>query len=151
GTLRRQQPPDGPGPRPLFPASRAEGPGRGRPGRRRPGGRGRTCLPARTRRRPLNAFPWPPRRGTPRPMIFKVEHRIGVQASAERIWDHIADLSAWHQWNPVETEVEGAIAYGGRIAFNETIPGLPERRVEVRVAEWSPSAQLVWTERRGLW
>lgn len=84
-------------------------------------------------------------------MIFKVEHRIGVQASAERIWDHIADLSAWHQWNPVETEVEGAIAYGGRIAFNETIPGLPERRVEVRVAEWSPSAQLVWTEKRGLW
>ncbi len=29
--------------------------------------------------------------------------------------------------------------------------GLPERRAAVRVGDWQPEAQLVWTENRGLW
>jgi hypothetical protein len=84
-------------------------------------------------------------------MDFKVEHRVGVKASAERIWSHIADLPTWSDWNPIETNLEGAIAYGGQIALSEAVPGLPERRVQVRVAEWRPEAQLVWVEKRGLW
>ena len=81
----------------------------------------------------------------------RIEKRIGVRASAERIWEILADLPAWDQWNPVETTVEGTIAYGGSIALTETIAGLPERRTRVRVAAWQPEAQLVWAEKRGLW
>lgn len=83
-------------------------------------------------------------------MDFKVEHRVGVQASAERLWSFITDLPSWSQWNPVETEVEGAIAFGGQLTLNEAFPGLPERRTVVRVAQWEPYSQLVWTEKRGL-
>ena len=71
-------------------------------------------------------------------MDFKVEYRVGVQASAERIWSFIVDLPSWSQWNPLETEVDGAVAFGGQITLNEAIPGLPERRANVRVAQWAP-------------
>ena len=81
----------------------------------------------------------------------RIEKRIGVRASTDRIWEMISDLSGWDRWNPVETAVEGTIAYGGAIALTEAIPGLPERRASVRVGEWQPYAQLVWMEKRGLW
>lgn len=81
----------------------------------------------------------------------RIERRIGVRAPTDRIWELIADLPGWDRWNPVETSVEGTIAYGGAIALTESIPGLPERRADVRVGEWRPYAQLVWLEKRGLW
>lgn len=81
----------------------------------------------------------------------RIEKRIGVRAPADRIWDLIADLPGWEGWNPIETSVEGTIAYGGSIALTEAIPGLPERRTVGRVGEWQPLAQLVWAEKRGLW
>jgi len=81
----------------------------------------------------------------------RIEKRIGVRAPADRIWEIIADLPGWEGWNPIETSVEGTIAYGGSITLTEAIGGLPERRAAVRVGEWQPHAQLVWMERRGLW
>ena len=81
----------------------------------------------------------------------RIEKRIGVRASKDRIWELIADLSGWERWNPIESAVEGTISYGGSIALTETIEGLPERRATVRVGEWQPYAQLVWFEKRGLW
>lgn len=81
----------------------------------------------------------------------RIEKRIGVRAPADDIWELIADLPGWERWNPVETAVEGTIAYGGSIALTEAVPGLPERRTMVRVGEWQPRAQLVWVEKRGLW
>lgn len=81
----------------------------------------------------------------------RIEKRIGVRAPADRIWESLADLPGWNRWNPIETAVEGTIAYGGSIALTEAIAGLPERRASVRVGEWQPNAQLVWVEKRGLW
>ena len=81
----------------------------------------------------------------------RIEKRIGVRAPADRIWEMLADLPGWDRWNPIETAVEGTIAYGGSIALTEAMVGLPERRADVRVAEWQPEAQLVWAEKRGLW
>lgn len=82
-------------------------------------------------------------------MNFKIEKRVGVQAPSDRIWEVIADLPGWDRWNPVETGVAGAIAFGGELNLAERIEGLPERQVIARVADWQPLAQLVWTEKRG--
>jgi len=81
----------------------------------------------------------------------RIERRIGVRATPEHIWSVIADLSFWDRWNPIEKGLEGTIAFGGGITLTETIEGLPERRTTVRVGDWQPYAQLVWTENRGLW
>lgn len=83
--------------------------------------------------------------------IARIEKRIGVRASTDRLWECIADLPGWDRWNPIEKSLEGAIAYGGQISLTETLEGLPERRATVRVGEWQPYAQLVWMEKRGLW
>ncbi len=82
-------------------------------------------------------------------MNFRIESRVGVRASAETIWELIADLPGWSRWNPVETEVSGVIGYGGSIALTERIPGLVERQVTAKVGEWQPLGQLVWLEKRG--
>lgn len=82
-------------------------------------------------------------------MNFKIEKRVGVRAPSEKIWEVISDLPGWDSWNPVETGVGGAIAFGGTLTLNEQIEGLPERQVIARVADWQPNAQLVWAEKRG--
>ncbi|MDI1281103.1 MAG: hypothetical protein ACI9YM_000643 [Brevundimonas sp.] len=79
----------------------------------------------------------------------KIEKRVGVQASSERLWDLLADLSGWDRWNPVETGLQGAIAFGGQISLTESIPGLPDRPTTVRIGDWQPYAQLIWAEKRG--
>jgi hypothetical protein len=81
----------------------------------------------------------------------RIEKRIGVRATPDRIWDLIGDLTAWRRWNPVETDLQGAIAFGGEVRATETIDGLPPRPVSARIGEWQPRAQLVWVEQRGLW
>ena len=40
----------------------------------------------------------------------RIEKRVGVQATSDRIWDLVADLAGWSAWNPMDTEVEGVIA-----------------------------------------
>jgi hypothetical protein len=80
---------------------------------------------------------------------FKIEKRIGIQTSAERIWALIADLSYWDRWNPVETQVEGRIGFGGSLTLTETIPELGERRTTLGVVEWTPERQLILAEKRG--
>ena len=82
-------------------------------------------------------------------MNFKVEKRVGVRATSERIWAVISDLPGWDTWNPLETGVSGTIAFGGTIALTEAIPGIPERQVLARVGDWQPNAHLAWAERRG--
>lgn len=79
----------------------------------------------------------------------RIEKRIGVQATSDRIWDLISDLSGWGRWNPVDTDVQGAIAYGGRLTMTEVWPDLPEREALGQVVEWQPRVRLVWVERRG--
>lgn len=81
----------------------------------------------------------------------RIEKRVGVRATADDIWNLISDLPSWDHWNPVETSVEGAIAFGGQLALTEAVEGVGERRAVAKVVEWQPRAQLVWAENRGLW
>ena len=81
----------------------------------------------------------------------RIEKRIGVRATPDRIWGLISDLPSWDRWNPVETDVAGVIAFSGELALTETIDALAPRRATARIVEWQPRAQLVWSEKRGLW
>lgn len=82
-------------------------------------------------------------------MDSRIESRIGVRADAEVIWEIIADLERWERWNPHETDVSGAIAFGGAVRLTEGLPGLPQRVAAYGVGEWQPLAQLVLLEKRG--
>lgn len=79
----------------------------------------------------------------------RIEARVGVRATPERLWDIIADLPGWSRWNPHETDLQGVIGFGAPLTLTERLPDLPEREVKAAVREWTPESQLVWTERRG--
>ena len=82
-------------------------------------------------------------------MDTRIEKRVGVQATSDRIWELISGLPSWDRWNPHETDVSGTIAFGGVLNMTEHLPGTADRRVQARIGEWQPRAQLVWAEKRG--
>jgi hypothetical protein len=76
------------------------------------------------------------------PIPVKVEHRIGVQAPAEVIWDLLYDLAGWSRWNPLHKGADGEIRIGARLLTTEALPGLAERPAAFQVMEWVPHEQL---------
>ncbi len=81
--------------------------------------------------------------------MLRIQARVGLPTTSDRIWDQIENLARWAEWNPVERDITGTIAFGGRLSFVEQMDGLPPRQTRVSVVDWQPRAQLVWAERRG--
>ncbi|MBL0948813.1 SRPBCC domain-containing protein [Brevundimonas sp.] len=82
-------------------------------------------------------------------MDTRIEKRVGIQATPDRLWDVLVDFPGWSRWNPYETDVEGTLGFGAPFRLTESWPGPPARRVEGRLNEWQPLAQLIWVEKRG--
>jgi Polyketide cyclase / dehydrase and lipid transport. len=81
--------------------------------------------------------------------MLRIQARVGLPVTSDEIWSRIEDLSQWQSWNPVEADVSGTIAFGGKLSFVEHIGGLPPRVTRAGVVDWQPQAQLVLAERRG--
>lgn len=78
------------------------------------------------------------------PKGFGIEHRIGVQAPAEVIWDILYDLARWKDWNPLYPRAAGDIRIGQTLSMTLTIPGQQPREIAPVVLEWVPNEQLHW-------
>ena len=78
------------------------------------------------------------------PTGLKLEHRIGVQAPPEVVWDLIADISRWPDWNPLYSRASGVLRIGAPLELTLKLPDLPERHIEPVVLEWVPNEQLHW-------
>ena len=76
-------------------------------------------------------------------MSIRVEYRVGINATPERLWEVLSDLDHWDAWNPMYPQASGKIAMGGTLHLTEHIAGQPDRRLEARVLDWTPEAQLV--------
>ena len=81
-------------------------------------------------------------------MSIRIEHRIGVAASPEKVWEVIADLDRWSEWNALHPEIRGQIAIGATLEVAEVIEGEPGRLHQVVVPDWTPEIQLIWNNRR---
>ena len=77
-------------------------------------------------------------------MAFRIEHRIGVAASAEVIWDLISNLEGWAAWNPLYPEAKGKLAIGEALRLTEALPDKPPRSISPVVVDWEPRAQILW-------
>jgi hypothetical protein len=82
-------------------------------------------------------------------MSFKVEHRLGIQAPAEKIWEAFAELESWPSWNPMYPRAKGVIRIGEALSLTEKVEGLGERESTPRIVDWVPHAQLIWAEKLG--
>lgn len=75
---------------------------------------------------------------------MKIEHRIGVQAPAEVIWEIVADLPAWAEWNPLYPKAVGEVRIGETLDLTLALPGEAHRQIRPRVLDWVPNEQLHW-------
>ena len=78
------------------------------------------------------------------PPGVRIEHRIGIQAPAEVIWEIIRDLPRWHEWNPTYPNATGEIRIGNQLAVTAALPGQPPMDLKPTVLDWVPNEQLHW-------
>ncbi|HEY5072766.1 MAG TPA: SRPBCC domain-containing protein [Caulobacteraceae bacterium] len=77
-------------------------------------------------------------------MPQKIEHRLGIRAPAEAIWELIGDVDGWKDWNPLYPKSRGALRIGSRLELEVALPGEDARAIQPVVLEWVPNEQLIW-------
>ena len=77
-------------------------------------------------------------------MSFKIEHRIGVQAPPDAIWDLISDLDGWSRWNPLYPRAAGKLAIGSKLQLTLALPGGKPEEIHPVILDWVPHMQLAW-------
>ncbi|MGE5502767.1 MAG: SRPBCC family protein [Ignavibacteriales bacterium] len=77
-------------------------------------------------------------------MAVKLEHRIGIQAPAEVIWESLVDVNGWESWNPLYPRAEGTIRIGNVLNLTVDIPGQKPREIQPRILDWAPEDHIHW-------
>jgi hypothetical protein len=78
------------------------------------------------------------------PLPVKIEHRIGVRASADVIWEVISDIPGWAAWNPIYPKAAGEVQFGAKLSLEQALPGQPPKLIEPTVFDWTPYEQILW-------
>ena len=76
-----------------------------------------------------------------------VEHRIGVQAPADLVWEVISDFATWGTWNPVHPRIEGEMRIGTTLTVDFVTEGETVVLTPI-VQDWVPYEQLHWRTKR---
>jgi len=78
------------------------------------------------------------------PSGLRIEDRIGVRAPPEVIWEIVADLGRWSEWNPTYPAASGEIRIGETLALTLVLPGQKPQELRPKVLDWTPNEQLHW-------
>src|SRR4051812_7177825 len=77
-------------------------------------------------------------------MAYRVQSRVGVAAPASAVWSAICELEGWGEWNPLFPQAEGRLSIGSIVTLTRVLEGKTERH-EVKIVDWVPNAQIVWS------
>lgn len=80
-------------------------------------------------------------------MGVKLEHRIGVQAPADVIWESLFDVSAWPDWNPLYPKAGGVVRIGATLDLTQQLPGHQPQAIRPTVLDWAPNDHIHWATR----
>lgn len=67
-----------------------------------------------------------------------VEDRIVIAASEQAVWDTLADVKAWGQWNPLYVEAEGNLRVGAQLHLAVALAGLKPQKASAVVQKVEP-------------
>lgn len=73
---------------------------------------------------------------------FTLEHRIGIQAPAETVWEIVSNLKAWPSWNPYYSQFDVDLRIGAPAVITLTLPESQPRTVKGNVIDWIPYEQV---------
>jgi len=76
--------------------------------------------------------------------------QIDIDASPERVWQVLTDLSAYPEWNPFIVRAEGQIEVGGRLTLRMEPEGGRAVTLRPTVTEATSGSRLRWQGRFGL-
>ena len=76
--------------------------------------------------------------------VFRIEHRLGIPAPARVVWQVLADLERWGEWNPLYPKADGKLRIGGELTLTEVLPGSVPAEIVATVVDWVPEAQILW-------
>ena len=76
--------------------------------------------------------------------IFRIEHRLGIPAPAHVVWQVLADLERWGEWNPLYPKALGKLRIGGELALTEVLPQTEPAEITATVVDWVPEEQILW-------
>ncbi len=74
----------------------------------------------------------------------KIEHRIGIEAPADVVWEILADIPGWESWNPLYPKAAGVLRIGDALDLTVAIPGEPHRAIRPVIVDWVPRDQIHW-------
>jgi hypothetical protein len=77
-----------------------------------------------------------------RPAGRGVEHRIEIAAPVSAVWQVIADLNHWGEWNPLYTEANGTPVVGTPFAMTIVLEGMKPQKAQARIVAVEPDALL---------
>jgi len=80
-------------------------------------------------------------------MALKLEHRIGIQAPADVIWESLFDVAGWESWNPLYPKAQGTVRIGNTLDLELALPGQKPQPIKPRILDWAPDDHLHWTTR----
>lgn len=75
---------------------------------------------------------------------IKIEHRIGVRAPAETIWEVLADIGAWTGWNPLYPKADGRLKIGEALTLELALPDRKPQVIRPVILDWIPNEQIHW-------
>ena len=75
---------------------------------------------------------------------MKIEHRIGVKAPAEVVWEILFDVAGWPAWNPLYPEAAGAVRFGEKLKLTLALPDQNPRVIEPVILDWAPNEAIHW-------
>lgn len=80
-------------------------------------------------------------------MAVKLEHRIGIQAPAEVIWESLIDVEGWPAWSQLYPRAAGKVRIGATLSLDLALPGQPVQAISPTILDWAPEDHIHWTTR----
>jgi hypothetical protein len=77
-------------------------------------------------------------------MSLKLEHRLGIRAPGQVVWEVVSDLGGWREWNPLYPEAQGVIGFGERLTVTLALPDAKPRTIKPVVLDWAPEEAIHW-------
>lgn len=76
--------------------------------------------------------------------MHRLDTRIDIDASIERVWSLLVDFPAYSSWNPFVRSIEGSLAVGRSLRVFIQPPGSAGMRFRPKVLVCEPKRELRW-------
>jgi hypothetical protein len=75
---------------------------------------------------------------------WSIATAVEIDAPPSRVWEVLADLPAYPEWNPFIVEARGKLAVGETLSLRMLLPGRDPVAIEPRLLAVEPGRELRW-------